>query len=176
MGLDLKKLQGAVNVEMMTDDAVVPTPLAFANTTVPNEWLDYNGHMNESMYMIAASFGYEAFAQYVGLTSEWVATKGSYFTAENHCVYLDECSEGDELTIKTLLADADKKRLHMVHYVYRGDDLCFAMEQMNLYVDVQARRVAEVPDEMWTRIEKVKNAHAEIEAEYTSRTIGIKKK
>ena len=178
MALNLKKLLYEVNVATIKDDEIPAVPLSFINTNVKPEWIDYNGHMNEAMYITATGYSYEAFAQYIGLTPEWVIEKGSYFTVENHCVHLKECYEKDSLYITTQIVDADEKKLHLLHSMYLGygGDLLFTREHMLLYVNPKLRKVEAVPPFIYKRITKILNAHKNLPKDNVERKIGIKRK
>lgn len=178
MVFDLKNLLNEVSIAPMQDGESISAPFEFIKVKVKPEWIDYNGHMNEAMYITVVGHGYEAFVQYIGMDSDWVATKGSYFTAESHCVYIQECSEGDELTVQTYIVDADEKRLHMFSKVFNEDkELLFTCEQMLLYVNPISRRVEPAQKELYKKVTAIVNSHSKLERpEQIGRTIGIKRK
>lgn len=45
---------------------MIDAPLALYRTTVQAEWLDYNGHMTESCYLLLVGNSADAFFRYVG--------------------------------------------------------------------------------------------------------------
>ena len=180
---DFKNAQKMVNVPLMQVGDVIEAPFQFVKTTVSEDWLDYNGHMNECMYLFVASLGYEGFAKYVGLTPEWAKQNGSYFTVENHNVYIDECTLGDKLYVTTQLIDADEKRVHLLHQIYKENNdsedsnaLVFTSEQLNVYVNPISRRVEPAHSDIWQRIQKIYEAHKDMPKAYSGRVVGIRRK
>lgn len=171
MAFDLKKLQHVISVDLMSEGEKIAAPLYFADVVVLPIWLDYNDHMNESIYMYVAGLGYEGFARYIGITPEWATKKGSYFTVESHNTYLSECHAGDKLSIKTQLVSADEKKAHLLHFVYRGKQLVFVNEQMKLYIGFQSRRVEKVTDEIQQRLQRIKETHQHLSKRYVGSNI-----
>jgi len=49
--------------------------------TVPLDWVDYNGHMNEARYLQAFGDATDKFMEMIGCDGDYIATGGSYFTA-----------------------------------------------------------------------------------------------
>lgn len=142
---------------------MVHTPIVSRSVDVPVDWLDYNGHMNEAFYITAASLGFEAFVQYLGMDKDFVANVASYFTLENHNVYMRECRQGDTLTSCGRLLDCDARFVHLYYDVYRGDmenqDIVFSMEQIKVLVDVHTRRSTALDPHMFARIQAIHEAH-----------------
>ena len=68
---------------------------------VPASWTDYNGHMNETRYLEAASQATDRFMEIIGADAAYVASGFSYFTVETHLRFLDEVQAHDRLTVTT---------------------------------------------------------------------------
>ena len=49
------------------DDAVIPAPLRLHETTVCQDWVDYNGHMSESAYLLVFGDSSDAFFRFFGV-------------------------------------------------------------------------------------------------------------
>ena len=63
--------------------------LATGGRTVPQEWIDYNGHMMDAYYFLAFTEATEAFLDHVGLGAAYRARTGSgIYTAEGHLCFL----------------------------------------------------------------------------------------
>ena len=45
-----------VAAEPFQPGEAIPAPLRLIRPTVPREWVDYNGHMSESCYLLAFSY------------------------------------------------------------------------------------------------------------------------
>jgi len=91
--------------------------------TVPLDWTDFNGHMNEARYLEASSKATDRFMELVGCDATYIANGGSYFTAETHIRHLNEAHAGDRLRVKTLLLNGTGKKLHVFNLIYAGDAL-----------------------------------------------------
>ncbi len=142
---------------------VVQTPLVAGAMRVTDDMIDYNGHMNERYYITAASQGFEALTQYMGMDIDFVLNTASYFTLENHNVYMQECRLGDILTSVGQVLNYDEKRIHVYYDVYKGDVndgiVVFSMEQVKVLVDVHTRKATVLPDDMYSRLCAIHTAH-----------------
>ena len=88
-------------------------------------------------------------------------TGGSTFAVESHITYAREVAEGDPLRITTQLLAFDEKRLHFFHAMYHADEgyLAATNEWLNLYVDLNTRRVAAMPQDVQDRLAEIETAH-----------------
>lgn len=139
-----------------------PAPLDVHRERVRSDWIDYNGHMNVAYYVLAFDHATDVFLAAVGLDdAHREATGGSTFAAEAHVTYTREVSEGDPLRITTQLLAYDAKRLHFFHHMYHADHgyLAATSEWLNLYIDLNTRRVAGMPDEVQERLAAMRRAH-----------------
>src|SRR5699024_11710911 len=58
---------------------------------VIEDWVDYNGHLNDAEYARIFSLSVDAFMKEIGITDEFRETNAySMFTLETHVCYLDE--------------------------------------------------------------------------------------
>ena len=90
--------------------------LATGGRTVPQEWIDYNGHMMDAYYFLAFTEATEAFLDHVGLGAAYRARTGrGVYTAEGHLCFLSGVTGGAALSYQTQLLDHDAKRLHVFH-------------------------------------------------------------
>ncbi|MEO0865587.1 MAG: carnitine 3-dehydrogenase, partial [Pseudomonadota bacterium] len=62
----------------------VTQPILTVKRSVPLDWTDYNGHMNEARYLQAFGDATDRFMEMIGCDAAYIATGGSYFTAETH--------------------------------------------------------------------------------------------
>ncbi len=145
-------------------DAPIDAPLRLYQTAVVHAWCDYNGHMSESSYLLVVGNNADAFFRYFGIDEDYRANGGSLYTAETHLHHLDECREGDELTFTLQVLGVDRKRVHIVHEVLgteSGQPVATA-EQMLLHVDMNAGKVAPLPDHLFDRLKQIETAHASL--------------
>jgi acyl-CoA thioester hydrolase len=140
----------------------IPSPLQLHRTTVPAGWVDYNGHMSESCFLLAFGDSADAFFRYVGIDEAYRAAGHSLFTAETHLHHRGEASQGDPLRLELRVLDLDSKRVHLFHELYHEGTgaLLATAEQLLLHVDTVAGRVVPTPAELAGRLRAVRAAHA----------------
>ena len=140
----------------------LPAPLALHRTTVPEAWVDYNGHMSEWCYLLAMGDNSDTFFRFVGIDEEYRASGFSLYTVETHIRNLDEAGLGDDVHSTLRVLGVDAKRVHIAHEICSDDRLLATGEQMLLHVDMAAGRSAALPEVLRTRIEALAAAHAEL--------------
>jgi acyl-CoA thioester hydrolase len=147
----------------MSSDMPFDAPFVSSVMTVKPEWIDYNGHLNMAYYNVLFDKGVdEAFAVF-GMGPDYVKTyKASFFTLEAHVTYLREIHEGDPVRATFHLLDYDAKRTHFFQQlVHDGEGFVSATsEQMSLHVDMESKRSAPYPAEVFEHIEAMHAAHA----------------
>src|SRR3954451_323261 len=96
----------------------------FLHTTgepVPQEWVDYNGHVLDACYPLAFAPATTALLDALQLGEAYRAGTGcTIYTAGRHLRYLRELHAGDVPQIFPRLLDFDKKRIHARHTLARG--------------------------------------------------------
>jgi acyl-CoA thioesterase FadM len=124
----------------------VPAPLDAYRTTVNPDWVDYNGHMTESAYLIAFGWATDVLFRYIGDDEAYRAAGHSFYTVETHITYEREASVNEPLRITTRVLDVDAKRLHIYHEMFHGEsgERMSTSEQMLVHVDMQAGRSAAI--------------------------------
>lgn len=144
--------------------AAIPAPLVLHRTTVPPAWVDYNGHMSESCFLLAFGDSADAFFRFVGIDEAYRAAGHSLFTAETHLHHRGEAAAGDPLRLELRLLDVDAKRVHVFHEMYHDGTgaLLATAEQLLLHVDTTAGRVVPLPDRLSGRLAAVRAAHADL--------------
>ncbi|NKB38415.1 MAG: hypothetical protein GKR93_14830 [Gammaproteobacteria bacterium] len=155
----------------------IEAPLSLHRDSVVPEWIDYNGHMNVAYYLLVFDHATDAFLDYLGMTDSFRKhNNSSTFGAEIHITYLKEVGLGDELIINTQLIDFDEKRFHYFHQMHESktNNIVATAEMMGLYMDMNIRRVAAMPESILQRLNEVKTAHSILsEPEQLGRKIGI---
>lgn len=122
------------------DDADLSQPIRTLARAVPLDWTDYNGHMTESRYLDAFACSTDRFMEIVGCDSDYIASGGSYFTAETHIRHLDETHAGAKIEVRTQMLLGAGKKLHLFHSMYEGDKLLATGESFLLHVSLENRR------------------------------------
>ena len=138
-------------------------PLNLHREVILPEWIDYNGHMNLSYYVLVFDHATDAFLDYLGMTETFRAEHNcSTFSAEIHVNYIQEVVEGDEVYVTTQLLDYDEKRIHYFHRMYHSgkDYLSATNELMSLYMDMNQRKVARMPVQIQTTLHEIRQIHS----------------
>jgi len=117
----------------------ITASLELYRNQVHQDFVDYNGHMNESRYLQLFSEATDAFLQFIGMDAAYLAAGCSFYTVETHLRHLSEAKQGAALKITTQLLGYDEKRLQLAHEMYRISDnqLLATAEHMLLHVDSQ---------------------------------------
>ncbi|MDX6296754.1 MAG: hypothetical protein QOI51_611 [Nocardioidaceae bacterium] len=145
-------------------DPPIDAPLRLYGTTVPPDWMDYNGHMSESCYLLAFGDNADAFFRFVGIDEQYRAAGHSLYTVETHLHHRKEAREGDALVMTLRILAHDDKRVHIFHEMMLadGDVLLATAEQMLVHVDGLAGRSAPMPPRLRVRLAAIQQAHAEL--------------
>lgn len=141
---------------------MIDAPLALHQSTVPADWLDYNGHMTESCYLLLVGNAADAFFRYVGIDEAYRAAGRSLYTAETHLHHLREATLGDRLGVPLQLLDVGPQSLHLFHTV-RDEatrEQVATAEQLLVHVDMPSGRVVPMPEDLRGRLMAICEAHA----------------
>lgn len=160
------------------DEASIAAPLRLHRATVLREWVDYNGHMSESCYLLVFGDNADAFFRYVGVDERYRAEGRSLYTVETHLHHRREANEGDTLAMTLRVLDHDEKRVHVFHEMLLADTgaLLATAEQMLVHVDSRAARSAPMPPHIRDRIEAIHDVHAELaRPDGVGRPMGIRR-
>ena len=155
----------------------IAAPLELRRTTVPHEWIDYNGHMMDGYYAVTFSHTTDALMDLIGLDAAYrEATHCTLYTAEMHVVYLRELREGAPLRFTTQLLAFDSRRIHVFHALYHDAEnyLAATCELMQLHVDQSQSRVVPMPESVTRRLARIIEAHAVLpQPAQAGRVIGL---
>lgn len=148
--------------ERATDPArPAAAPFAAYRAQVRPEWLDYNGHLNDASYAIVVSRAHELVLESLGLSADYrTSHQASMFTVETHLRYLAECSDGQTLTAKTTLVDADHKRIRLHSELSADGEPVATAECLYVHVDTSVGRTAPLPADRQARVDAMREAHA----------------
>lgn len=132
--------------------------------TVPQGWTDYNGHMNETRYLEAASQATDRFLEMIGCDAAYVAAGGSYFTVENTVRYLAEMHAGQTLLISTQVLSGEGRKMRLLHRLHRSDGtLSATVESLLVHVDLTVRRSVPPRPQVAARLLAYAEAHAHMQ-------------
>ncbi|MDK3019546.1 carnitine 3-dehydrogenase [Pseudodonghicola flavimaris] len=140
--------------------ADVSQPIVTLRRAVPLDWTDYNGHMTEFRYLEAFASASDRFMELVGADADYIASGGSYFTAESHIRHIDELHAGALFTIHTRVLLGQGKKMHLFHEMRAGDRLIATGEHFLLHVSLESRRPSDPSAEIQAALERIATAHA----------------
>jgi acyl-CoA thioesterase FadM len=125
-------------------------------TVVREEWLDYNGHMNDAYYALVCGEASEVLLDALGLGAAYQAATGcTTYTVESHIRYLAEARGGDVLRAVSVLVAADPKRLRVRHSISGPAGAVATGEYLYLHVNQASGRVEPMPADRWSVVEAV---------------------
>jgi carnitine 3-dehydrogenase len=170
------------NTPAKTWDANAPiaAPLQLHSPTVLPQWVDYNGHMSESCFLLVFGDSSDAFFRFIGIDESYRDTQSlSLYTVETHIHNIREASEGEPLILTLQVLDCDEKRVHIFHSLFHATtgELLATGEQMLLHVDMKAGRAAPMPDWLLGHVRAIHAAHAVLpRPQQAGAAIGIRRK
>ena len=157
------KLSADAGMIRKASDIVDPSqPIVTVARAVPIDWLDYNGHMTESRYLQAFADATDRLMEIVGCDQDYIATGGSFFTAETHIRHVDETHLGARINVRTRVLMAEGKKMHLWHEMYAGDTLLATGEHILIHVSLETRRPSTPSDEIVSNLVMICAAQAEL--------------
>jgi acyl-CoA thioester hydrolase len=167
-----------VAAQPLREGEPIAAPLQMISPQVSRDWVDYNGHMSESCYLLVFGDQSDAFFRLIGIDEAYRASGHSLFTVQTMIFNLAEAHLGDRLELTLQLLDADHKRLHIFHAMHNAatGELLATGEQMLVHVDLGAGRSAPMPDHIHARVQAILSAHAGLpKPPQAGRNIAIKR-
>ena len=125
------------------------------------EWLDYNGHLNDSSYAVVLTLAHELLLDHLGLSATYREShQASMFTVDLQLSYVAEVTAGQTLTAATHVVDADHKRLRLRSEIFADGVLAATGECLYLHVDTAAGRTAPLPADRQAAVEAMRTPPA----------------
>ena len=142
--------------------AATDAPLRIHELTVPPEWVDYNGHMNDSRFFQVASEAGDRLMRRIGVDEAYLAGGHSYYTVESHINFGAQARVGDRLYATVQLLHHDPKRLHYFCVMHRLDDdsVIATAEFMLLHVDTAAGKASPASDAIMAKLDELAAQHS----------------
>ena len=137
-------------------------PMETQRRTVPIDWTDYNGHMNESRYGQAFSDAGDSVLMAIGCGPGYPAERNlSWFTAYSNVTYHQETMAGQRIVCLTRVTEGRGKKLAMSHSMEDEEGTVLATcEQLLIHVDLATRKSSEPPEDIAARLRAIAEAHA----------------
>ena len=150
-------------------------PIVTVDRVVPLDWTDYNGHMNEARYLQAFGDATDRLMVLIGCDADYIATGGSYFTAETHIRHLDEVHAGAQIRVETQVLAGAGKKMHLFHRMFEGDRELATGEHMLIHVSLETRRASDPAAHIATTLQKVAEAHEALPVpEGAGKAVGVR--
>ncbi len=159
---------------------MIAAPFTGIRGEVRPEWiLPGNPHLNLAYYLVLFDAASQAFFTELDMSgADPKGTGFSFFAAETHTIYEREMYLGDQALVSTTLMDADEKRIHLAHEMYRpGEAARIALlEIMYVSVNLANGRASPWPEDVLARIMTAKAAHDSLpRPAKTGRHVGIRR-
>ncbi len=138
-------------------------PLITVRRSIPIDWTDYNGHMNEGRYGQLFSDAADAVMHHVGADATYIEAGNSYFTAETTIRYINESHAGEWVHVESRITLGEGKKLRCFHEMKRQSDgeLLATCDQFMLHVNLESRRSCPPLDHVRERVEALAALHVQ---------------
>ena len=131
--------------------------------------------MNEAKYLQAFGDVTDRLMLLIGCDADYIATGGSYFTAETHIRHLDEVHAGAKIHIETQVLLGAGKKMHAFHRMFEGDRELATGEHMLIHVSLETRKASDPAPHLAAILEKIAKAHANLPLpEGAGKAVGVK--
>jgi len=157
-----KRMRAGTDMGAVAADLAADAPVPTARRTVPLDWTDYNGHMTESRYLQAFADATDRFMEIIGCDADYIASGGSYFTAETHIRHLDEVHAGTVIQITTQVILGEGKKMHLFHVMRAGDRLLATGEHFLLHVSLETRKPSVPAPQIEAALTRFAKGHASL--------------
>jgi carnitine 3-dehydrogenase len=156
-----ERAYGAKEYKTWSSADDVSAPLELYSASVRPEWVDYNNHMSESFFLLAAGDASDALFRYIGDDEACRASGFSFFTAETHISYAKEASVGEPLRFTTQLLGLKEKKLHFIHSMYHGTtgELLSTVEQMLIHVNTIQSKACAIEPQVFEALSAIWEQH-----------------
>ncbi len=136
-------------------------PFVTVRRTVPVDWTDYNGHMNEGRYGQVFSDAADAVMVAIGADRDYIASGLSYFTVETSVKYLAETHASELFRVETRVLIGEGKKLKVFNEMRREADgeLLATCEQFMLHVSLETRKSCAPRADVAERLTALAAAH-----------------
>ncbi len=152
----------AADLDLRKDPSDLTRPIETVARAVPLDWTDYNGHMNEARYLQAFGDATDRFMEIIGCDADYIASGGSYFTAETHIRHIDEVHAGSRIRVDTICLLGEGKKLHLFHEMYESGRLLATGEHFLLHVSLATRKPSPPGPVVERKLTEIATDHSEL--------------
>jgi carnitine 3-dehydrogenase len=147
--------------------AALPRPTELIRSyehEVPQDWVDYNGHMTEHRYLECFSHATDEIMRQAGVDVAYITAGGSFFTVETHIRHIDEVMASEPIYVDTQILLAAGKKMHLFHSLFHHSGRLLATgEHLLLHVDMKLRRASEPSDTVAIALARMAANHAALD-------------
>ncbi|MEP7204290.1 MAG: carnitine 3-dehydrogenase [Ilumatobacteraceae bacterium] len=145
----------------LEDTVDLSVPIRTLDLAIPPDWVDYNGHTNDSRYMQLSSQGGDRFLRLIGIDQPYLDSGRSYFTVESHVNYVAQSRAGDQVyvTVQLLSHDAKRLRIFTTMNLIDDDSTIATAEHMLLHVDAHVGKASPASTEIMAKLEEIAAHH-----------------
>jgi carnitine 3-dehydrogenase len=154
-------------------------PLRLLEMSIPPDWTDYNGHLNDSRYHEVFTRGSDGIMTVIGAGEAYIAAGRSLYTAETHVCYRKEVAAFAPIYVTTQLLGHDRKRIHFFMSMHHAqtDEVLATCEQVMLNVDTVAKKVVEFPPEVMAKLAELQTAQDRLpKPQEAGRSVGLSRR
>ena len=150
------------------------TVLNLHSESLQESWLDLYGHLNEAYYLVPFSNTTWIMQDHFGIGSEYFDKTGcAIYTVETHLRYLNDVRAPATMDIESLVLDCDAKKIWFAHQMRVGGELCATAEFMALHYNTREGRTMEMPESVQADLQAAKVAEL---PDWVGRQISLIKK
>src|SRR5262245_45460062 len=124
--------------------------------TVPEAYLDLNGHMNMRYYVALFDDAGDTLHDHIGLTGEFRQRHGSgTMDLEHHTWFINEVLAGNQICVYTRMVARSAKMIHYLMFMVNESTgkVAAHFECVNALVDLKARKTTPYPADILARID-----------------------
>lgn len=157
----------------------MPSPLKLYKDVVRENWIDYNGHLNDGYYAVSFGIAVEDFLRHVDLHIDYLAESNcTIYTVEAHISYLRELKVGTAIEVTCQVLGFDAKRIHLYQEMFNAEEgyLAATYEGMFLHINQEILKSAAMPQNRQATLATLLAEHDKLGVpERAGRAIGLKK-
>lgn len=124
---------------------------AYFEMTVPEDYIDENGHMNITKYFDLGAWAPWKRMSALGVGDDYIERRQqSFFTVEHRIKYLSELRLGEPLSVRPAIVARTAKAAHGISFVVdeARDRIACTMEILYVHVSMETRRAEAIPDDV----------------------------
>ncbi|MGQ0636074.1 MAG: thioesterase family protein [Planctomycetaceae bacterium] len=146
-------------MEPVSDTASLPVT---HQTVIPDDYRDGMGHMNVMWYTHLFGRAMGGVFRLVGLDRDYFEqNQAGVFALKQLFSYRVEVHAGDEITIRSRLLGRSERRMHIMQFMFKADNVLAATaETVSAHIDMRIRRTSPFPPQIAEAIDRLVALHS----------------